>query len=147
MKKTSKKTTSKKQVTKKKSKPKTKKYEHSHPTNSTEHSLTKDLSEDLRDAWVKIRAFAASVGVQRIYASGWAIMFAKKNCYFFVRPKKSYLETCLFLPRSIEHPLVKRSTPSSKTKFAVMCNIVHADQVEEPFTDWIREAYSAMPEV
>jgi hypothetical protein len=124
---------------------KKKEYKHRHPLDSTEASLTADLSLDLKDAWKKIRAFGEALGSQRIYASGWAIMFSRKNCYFFVRPKKSFLEVCIFLPRKIDHPMVKRSTPSSKTKFAVLCNILHEDQVEAPLTGWIREAFDAMP--
>jgi len=54
---------------------------------TTEAALTKGLSEDLREAWERLRETAADFGV-RIYASGHAIMFSRKTCYFFVRPKK-----------------------------------------------------------
>jgi hypothetical protein len=55
---------------------------------TTEAALTSDLSEDLRDAWDRIRETAASFGDQRIYASHNSIMFARKACYFFVRPRR-----------------------------------------------------------
>ena len=55
---------------------------------TTEAALTKGLSEDLREAWERLRETAADFGEQRIYASGHAIMFSRKTCYFFVRPKK-----------------------------------------------------------
>ncbi|MFZ0038090.1 MAG: hypothetical protein WAK91_11750, partial [Candidatus Acidiferrales bacterium] len=35
----------------------------------TEAELVDGLNEDLRDAWEKLRAFAAGLGPQRIYAS------------------------------------------------------------------------------
>lgn len=137
-----------KKILKKKSKTKkTKKrvYQHKHPENSTEEMLTSDLPEDLRDAWLKLRVMADSIGPQRIYASGWAIMFARKVCYAFVRPKKSFLELVIFLPREIKSPLIKSAKPVSKTKIAHSINVIHADQVEEPITDWLKAAYEFSP--
>ena len=54
--------------------------------------LTEDLSEDLHEAWERLRETAVEFGEQRIYASHNSIMFSRTSCYFFVRPKKSYLE-------------------------------------------------------
>lgn len=121
-----------------------KQYKHIYPQNSTELSLTSELTEELKDAWVKFRKEASAIGPQRIYAGGWAIMFARKVCYAFVRPKKSYLELVIYMPREVKHPLAK-SKASSKTKFATTIKLVHADQVEEPITDWLREAYDFAP--
>src|ERR1700690_233357 len=53
----------------------------------TELDLIAGLDEDLREAWQKLRSFGASLGPQRIYASHSSIMFSKKVCYFFVRPR------------------------------------------------------------
>src|SRR5262252_5360461 len=64
---------------------------------TTEAALIADLSEDLRDAWERLRETAVEFGDQRIYASGKAIMFSRKSCYFFVRPKRQFLELCVFL--------------------------------------------------
>ena len=108
---------------------------------TTEAALTRDLSEDLREAWERLRETAAGFGDQRIYASHNSIMFSRKSCYFFVRPKKSFLEVCVFLPRGLKHPRVRRADPASKTKVANMMRIVHRDEVEAPFTDWLEEAY------
>ena len=54
--------------------------------NTTEAALTRHLSDDLREAWERLRETAASFGEQRIYASHHSIMFSRKTCYFFVRP-------------------------------------------------------------
>ncbi len=70
--------------------------------NVTEADLTRGLSENLLDAWKKLRAFGETLGVQRIYASHNSIMFSRKVCYFFVRPKKSFLEVWIFLPRKVD---------------------------------------------
>src|SRR4029434_2033917 len=83
---------------------------------TTETALTKDLSEDLRDAWQRLRETATEFGDQRIYASHHSIMFSRKSCYFFVRPKKSYLEVSIFLDRAIKAPQVRRVDSASKTK-------------------------------
>jgi hypothetical protein len=108
---------------------------------TTEAALTRDLSEDLRDAWERLRETAADFGEQRIYASHKSIMFSRKSCYFFVRPKKSFLEVCVFLGRPLTHPRVRRVAPSSKSKFFHIIQIRHRDEVEAPVTDWLREAY------
>jgi hypothetical protein len=108
---------------------------------TTEAALTKDLTEDLRDAWERLRDTAAAFGDQRIYASHNSIMFSRKSCYFFVRPKKSFLEMCVFLGRALKAPQVRRADRASKSKIAHMIQIRHRDEVEAPITDWLREAY------
>ena len=108
---------------------------------TTEAALTGDLSEDLRDAWERVRETAAGFGEQRIYASGTAIMFSRKSCYFFVRPRRSHLQVCVFLGRAIRGPQVRRVERTSASKLANIVHISHRDEVEPPFTDWLREAY------
>src|SRR3989442_4225960 len=92
---------------------------------TTEAALTQDLSEDLQDAWQRLRETAVSLGDQRIYASGTCIMFSRKSCYAFVRPKRSFLEVCLFLGRGLKSPLVRRASRTSKTKVANIVQIRH----------------------
>jgi hypothetical protein len=113
---------------------------------TTETALTADLSDDLREAWERIRETAIEFGEQRIYASHSSIMFSRKSCYFFVRPKRSFLEVCIFLGRLVKAPQIRRVDRTSKSKVAHMLRITHRDQVEAPITDWLREAYE-LPEV
>jgi hypothetical protein len=108
---------------------------------TTEAALTDDLSEDLREAYARLRETAVEFGEQRIYASHHSIMFSRKSCYFFVRPRKTFLEVCVFLGRRVSAPQVRRSDPSSKTKVAHVIQVRHRDQVEPPITEWLREAY------
>ena len=108
---------------------------------TTEAALTAELSLDLREAWERLRETAADFGEQRIYASHHSIMFARKSCYFFVRPKRSYLEVCIFLGRPINAPQVRQIIQSSRYKVAHLLRIRHRDEVEPPITDWIRQAY------
>jgi hypothetical protein len=108
---------------------------------TTEAVLTAELSEDLRDAWERLRETAIEFGDQRIYASHSSIMFSRKSCYFFVRPKKTFLEVCVFLGRAVRSPLIRRVDRASKAKVYHILRITHRDQVEAPVTDWLREAY------
>jgi len=108
---------------------------------TTEAALTDDLSEDLRVAWERLRETAASFGEQRIYASHKSIMFSRKSCYCFVRPKRNFLEVCVFLGRAIQAPQVRRANRSSRSKVANILQIRHRDEVEPPLTDWLAEAY------
>jgi hypothetical protein len=108
---------------------------------TTETALTADLSDDLRDAWGRLRETAAEFGEQRIYASHSSIMFSRKSCYFFVRPKRTFLEVCVFLGRPVKAPQVRRIDRTSKSKIMHVIQIKHRDEVEAPITDWLREAY------
>ena len=108
---------------------------------TTEAALTEDLSDDLREAWERIRETAVEFGEQRIYASGRAIMFSRDSCYFFVRPRRSHLQLCVFLGRTIRSRQVRRVERTSASKLAHIIHITHRDEVEAPITDWLREAY------
>lgn len=109
---------------------------------TTEAALTAHLSDDLREAWERLRESAADLGDQRIYASGTCIMFARDTCYAFVRPKKSLLELCIFLGREVKAPQIRRADRRSKTKVAHTIRVTHRDEVEPPLTDWLAEAYA-----
>ncbi len=111
---------------------------------TTEAALLKPLPEELRDAFERLRETALTFGEQRIYASHHSIMFSRDSCYFFVRPKKSFLEVCLFLAREIKAPRIHRCDRSSKSKFFHIVRIQHRDEVESPLTDWLREAYTLL---
>jgi hypothetical protein len=108
---------------------------------TTEAVLTQDLSEDLLNAWERLRETAVSFGDQRIYASHKSIMFSRRSCYFFVRPKRSFLELCVFLGRPLKAPQVRRVDRASKSKVVHFIHIRHRDEVEAPVTDWLQEAY------
>ncbi len=108
---------------------------------TTEAALTADLSEDLRDAWERLRETAAAFGDQRIYASHSSIMFSRTACYFFVRPKRQFLEVCIFLGRTLRAPQVRRVVRGSGVKIVHVVHLRHRDEVEEPVTAWLQEAY------
>ena len=108
---------------------------------TTEAALTRELPVDLREAWERIRETAVEYGDQRIYASHNSIMFSRKSCYFFVRPKRTVLEVCIVLGRPLRVPAIRRVIPASKTKFAHLIRVTHRDEVEAPITDWLQEAY------
>jgi hypothetical protein len=108
---------------------------------TTEKALTEDLSEDLQEAYLRIREAAVELGEQRIYASHSSIMFSRKACHFFVRPKRRHLELVIFLGRAVKAPQITKVLASSRTKRAHLVHITHRDQVESPVTDWMREAY------
>jgi uncharacterized protein DUF5655 len=108
---------------------------------TTEAALTAELSDDLLEAWERLRETAVEFGAQRIYASHNSIMFSRRSCYFFVRPKRTFLELVVFLGRALKAPQVRRAVHSSKSKIAHVIAIRHRDEVEAPITDWLREAY------
>jgi uncharacterized protein DUF5655 len=108
---------------------------------TTEAALTSELSDDLKDAWERLRETAADFGDQRIYASHKSIMFSRASCYFFVRPRRKHLEVCIFLGRTVRAPQVQRVDRASRAKIVHVVRITHRDEVEAPITDWLREAY------
>ena len=108
---------------------------------TTEAALTAALSEELREAWERLRETAAEFGEQRIYASHHSIMFSRRSCYFFVRPKQKFLELNVFLGRAVESPRIRKVVASSAAKRVHVIRVQHRDEVEAPITDWLREAY------
>ena len=66
---------------------------------TTEAALTQDLSEDLRDAWERLRETAASFGDQRIYASHNSIMFSRE-VVLLLRAAEEELPRGLCVPRA-----------------------------------------------
>ena len=108
---------------------------------TTEAALTGDLSEDLQEAYDRLRETAAGFGDQRIYASHHCIMFSRTACYFFVRPKRNALELCIFLGRTLKAPQVRRIAAASRSKIAHILHVRHRDEVEAPLTEWLAEAY------
>jgi hypothetical protein len=113
---------------------------------TTEAALTRDLTDDLREAWERLRETAAGFGDQRIYASHSSIMFSRRSCYFFVRPKKSFLEVVIFLGRAVKSPRIKRVERTSKSKVAHFVQVRHRDEVEPPLSEWLQEAYERRDE-
>ena len=108
---------------------------------TTEAALTAELDEDLREAWERLRDTAAEFGEQRIYASHKSIMFSRRSCYFFVRPKRSFLELNVFLGRAVQAPQIRKVVQSSAAKKVHVIHVRHRDEVEAPVTDWLQEAY------
>ena len=108
---------------------------------TTEKALTKDLSEDLQEAYQRIRETAVEFGEQRIYASHHSIMFSRKACHFLVKPRRNFLEFWIFLGRTMKGPQVKKVVESSRVKRAHLLKITHRDEIDPPITDWMKEAY------
>ena len=109
---------------------------------TTEAALTRHLPEDLQDAYERLREAAVEFGGQRIYASHNSIMFSRRVCYCFVRPRRKDLEVVVFLGRVVTAPQIVRAMPASRLKHAHLIRVTHRDQVEAPLTDWMQEAYA-----
>lgn len=118
---------------------------HGYWPRKTEKQLIEPLSEDLREAWIKLRETAEGYGDQEIYTSAKAMMFARSRCYAFVRPKKKYLELTIFLHLPVESTLLKSARKVSAQKYALIVHVVHGDLLEEPVTDWLRQAFDETP--
>ncbi|MGE0616602.1 MAG: DUF5655 domain-containing protein [Bacteriovoracia bacterium] len=110
------------------------------PVRSEQEQIA-NLSEDLQEAWLALRSRLLSQGDQEMRTSHRSIMFARKTCYAFVRPKKAFLELNFFLPRALRSEFIKKINSVSKTKWVHVMHLTHSDQVETPLTDWIREAF------
>ena len=59
---------------------------------TTEAALTAELSEDLQEAWERLRETATGSGDQRVYASHKSIMFSRSSCY--TAPRKRLCRRC-----------------------------------------------------
>ena len=107
---------------------------------TTESALTEDLSEDLQDAWQRLREEAVALGEQRIYASHKSIMFSRSRATASCG-RRSSSSRCAC---SWAAPSPARRCGAARrlaAKIAHILHIRHRDQVEAPLTDWLREAY------
>lgn len=111
---------------------------------TTEKSLTENLNEDLYEAWEKLKKYSLSLGPQRVYASGKSIMFSKKHCFFFVRPKKSFLEVVVFLSDKNNIKGFKSVQSVSKSKYSHTFKLIHSDQVEGDLVNAVQRAYQML---
>jgi hypothetical protein len=66
---------------------------------TTEAALTRELSDDLRNAWERLRETAVAFGDQRIYASHQSIMFSRK-VLLLLRASQGEFSRTLRFPRS-----------------------------------------------
>jgi hypothetical protein len=111
---------------------------------TTEAALTRHLSDDLRQAWERLREAAASFGEQRIYASHHSIMFSRKTCY----APETKISRTVCLPGT-----AARSSPGAACGSGLeievyhLIRITHRDEVEAPITDWLQEAYALSDEL
>lgn len=58
----------------------------------SEQEQFQGLSDDLQDAWAALKIHLLALGEQEFRTSHRSIMFARKTCYAFVRPKKAFIE-------------------------------------------------------
>lgn len=107
----------------------------------SEQEQIQDLSEELQDVWAALKVHLLALGTQEVRTSHRSIMFARKTCYAFVRPKKAFIELNFFLPKALDSEFLKKVEPVSKTKWVHILHLTHSDQLEWPLTDWIREAF------
>jgi hypothetical protein len=112
-----------------------------HLPQRSEQEQFEGLSEELQEAWVTLRAHLLNQGEQEMRTSHRSIMFARKTCYAFVRPKKAFIELNFFLPEALDSEFLKKVTSVSKTKWAHVLHVTHSDQVDSPLTDWLRKAF------
>lgn len=75
------------------------------------------------------------------YASHESIVFARESWYCLVRPKRTFLELCVFLGHAVKAPQVRRVDRASKSKLRHTIPVRHRDELEPPITDWLAEAY------
>jgi hypothetical protein len=91
----------------------------------SEQEQIQNLSDELQDAWAALKVHLLALGEQELRTSHRSIMFARKTCYAFVRPKKAFIELNFFLPEALDSEFIKKVTPVSKTKWVHMMNLTH----------------------
>ena len=106
---------------------------------TTEAALTADLSEDLRDAYERLRESASELGEQRIYASHHSIMFARRSCYC-LRPAEAQSWNCASSSAArVDTPPVQRTASGPSTlKVAHLIDVRHHDEVRRADVESLR---------
>lgn len=104
-----------------------------------ERDVVGGLRGELRVAWRVLRSLARGLGPQRLYASNRSVMFARRHCYAFVRPRSTFLEVCFFARHPIRGAGLKVRKRSSR-KHAHTFKVERAEHVDA-LMPWLEEAY------
>ena len=65
----------------------------------------------------------------------------KRRGFAGVTPRKSSLTGYLDLQRRVEDPRILRATPYTKRLFIHRFRVVAPEELDDEFTEWLREAY------
>jgi hypothetical protein len=107
---------------------------------TTEAALTADSAADLRDAWSDCARRRRVRRPTDLCLAQLGHVLAQ--VLLLLRAAEEELSGSLCVSRpALKAPQVRRSGPSSKSKFFNIIQLRHRDEVEAPITDWLREAY------
>lgn len=119
------------------------KDEYYHLPVRTDLEMLDGAKDEIVEAWRTLKMVLLDIGAdQKSHTSHKSVMFNREYCYAFARPKKSSIELNFFLREPLDSELIAKVEQRSKTKYAHIVKIIHEDQICEPLTDWLYEAYA-----
>ena len=98
-----------------------------------------------RPIFEAVLAFAESLGPVLVEPVAVGIFLKRARTFVELRPKTKWIELSFGLPRRIDHPRVSRTLGVSGSRTFHAVRLLAPDDVCEPVTDWITEAYDITP--
>ncbi len=97
----------------------------------------------LRRAFERFVRRAKACGPATVYAQKTRIVIQHRVRFAGVTVRADWLDTHLWLRRTVEHPLIHRIEPLGKLGFAVHFRLCSPDDVDPGLTKLLREAYDS----
>src|SRR5262245_51410442 len=104
-----------------------------------EHFYDKD--PHIRELFEVLVRAVRRIGPVHIYAQKTRIVFQTRGRFVAVTPRKSHLGGHIWLKRRRDHQVVYRIESLLDRDFVHNFRITHADEIDDPFCDLLREAY------
>ena len=104
-------------------------------------SVMSELTETQFEIWEQFKLLVQEFSDYYCYASKRSVMFSRRVCFCFLRPRSKDIEIFFFLGRELDSSIINKVEKRSETKFAHRVILKHSERLEEPLTSWLHEAY------
>lgn len=98
--------------------------------------------QEVRALFEALVRAARRVGPVNVYAQKTRIVFQTRGRFVAVTPRRHYLSGHLWLKRRRSHPSIHRIESLLDRDFVHNFRLTTADELDEPFQDLLREAYT-----
>lgn len=99
-----------------------------------------------RPIFEAVLAHVETVGPVHVEPVSVGIFLKRAQTFAELRPMRDWQALSFFLPRRVQHPLIKRKVNEYHGRYYHVANLRTADDLDDDLRDWLTEAYLASPE-
>lgn len=99
-----------------------------------------------RPIFEAVMAHLDTVGPVHVEPVSVGIFLKRAQMFAELRPMRDWEALTFFLPRRVQHPLIKRKVSEYHGRYYHVANLRTPDDLDEDLRGWLTEAYLAAPE-